>query len=107
VDAVRTHPYCVVLLDEIEKAHPDVFNILLQVMDHATLTDNTGRRADFRQAVLIMTSNAGSRETTQATIGFSGTSDLGAMESHRARAAKKPHAFGRGTGLQPGVPQPA
>ena len=49
VDAVRTHPYSVVLLDEIEKAHPDIFNILLQVMDHATLTDNTGRKADFRQ----------------------------------------------------------
>ena len=62
VDAVRTHPYSVVLLDEIEKAHPDVFNILLQVMDHATLTDNSGRKADFRQVVLIMTSNAGSRE---------------------------------------------
>jgi len=57
VDAVRAHPYCVVLLDEIEKAHPDLFNILLQVMDHATLTDNTGRKADFRQAILIMTSN--------------------------------------------------
>ena len=62
VDAVRTHPYSVVLLDEIEKAHPDIFNILLQVMDHATLTDNNGRKADFRQVVLIMTSNAGSRE---------------------------------------------
>ena len=62
VDAVRQHPYSVVLLDEIEKAHPDLFNILLQVMDHATLTDNTGRKADFRQVVLIMTSNAGSRE---------------------------------------------
>ena len=62
VDAVRNHPYSVVLLDEIEKAHPDLFNILLQVMDHATLTDNNGRKADFRQVVLIMTSNAGSRE---------------------------------------------
>ena len=70
VDAVRTHPYSVVLLDEIEKAHPDVFNILLQVMDHATLTDNSGRKADFRQVVLIMTSNAGSRELSSATIGF-------------------------------------
>ena len=59
---MRTHPYSVVLLDEIEKAHPDIFNILLQVMDHATLTDNTGRKADFRQVVLILTSNAGSRE---------------------------------------------
>jgi ATP-dependent Clp protease ATP-binding subunit ClpA len=70
VDAVRQHPYCVVLLDEIEKAHPDFFNILLQVMDHATLTDNTGRKADFRQAILIMTSNAGSREMSALGIGF-------------------------------------
>ena len=62
VDAVRTHPYSVVLLDEIEKAHYDIYNILLQVMDHATLTDNTGRKADFRNTVLILTSNAGSRE---------------------------------------------
>jgi ATP-dependent Clp protease ATP-binding subunit ClpA len=72
VDAVRQHPYSVVLLDEIEKAHYDLFNILLQVMDHATLTDNQGRKADFRQVVLIMTSNAGSREMAQASIGFSG-----------------------------------
>jgi ATP-dependent Clp protease ATP-binding subunit ClpA len=71
VDAVRTHPYCVVLLDEIEKAHPDIYNILLQVMDHATLTDNTGRKADFRNAVLILTSNAGSREMSSQSIGFS------------------------------------
>jgi ATP-dependent Clp protease ATP-binding subunit ClpA len=70
VDAVRQHPYAVVLLDEIEKAHPDIFNILLQVMDHATLTDNNGRKADFRQVVLIMTSNAGSRELSSASIGF-------------------------------------
>jgi ATP-dependent Clp protease ATP-binding subunit ClpA len=70
VDAVRTHPYSVVLLDEIEKAHPDIYNILLQVMDHATLTDNNGRKADFRQVVLIMTSNAGSRELSSASIGF-------------------------------------
>jgi ATP-dependent Clp protease ATP-binding subunit ClpA len=70
VDAVRTYPYSVVLLDEIEKAHPDVFNILLQVMDHATLTDNTGRKADFRNVVLVLTSNAGSREMSAASIGF-------------------------------------
>jgi ATP-dependent Clp protease ATP-binding subunit ClpA len=70
VDAVRQHPYAVVLLDEIEKAHPDIFNILLQVMDHATLTDNNGRKADFRQVVLIMTSNAGSRELSVSSIGF-------------------------------------
>ena len=70
VDAVRQHPYAVVLLDEIEKAHADIFNILLQVMDHATLTDNNGRKADFRQVVLIMTSNAGSREMSAGSIGF-------------------------------------
>jgi len=70
VDAVRTHPYSVVLLDEIEKAHPDIYNILLQVMDHATLTDNTGRKADFRNVVLILTSNAGSREMSAKGIGF-------------------------------------
>jgi ATP-dependent Clp protease ATP-binding subunit ClpA len=72
VDAVRAHPYAVVLLDEIEKAHSDLFNILLQVMDHASLTDNNGRKADFRQVVLIMTSNAGSREMAQGSIGFGG-----------------------------------
>jgi ATP-dependent Clp protease ATP-binding subunit ClpA len=72
VDAVRAHPYSVVLLDEIEKAHFDLFNILLQVMDHATLTDNNGRKADFRQVVLIMTSNAGSREMSAGSIGFAG-----------------------------------
>ncbi len=72
VDAVRQHPYSVVLLDEIEKAHFDLFGILLQVMDHATLTDNSGRKADFRQVVLIMTSNAGSREMSAQAIGFGG-----------------------------------
>ncbi len=77
VDAVRTHPYAVVLMDEIEKAHPDVFNILLQVMDHATLTDNSGRKADFRQVILIMTSNAGSRELSMPVIGFGGESGSG------------------------------
>ena len=78
VDAVRTHPYSVVLLDEIEKAHPDVYNILLQVMDHATLTDNNGRHADFRHVVLIMTSNAGSREASATTIGFAEDQDSSA-----------------------------
>jgi ATP-dependent Clp protease ATP-binding subunit ClpA len=91
VDAVRTHPYSVVLLDEIEKAHPDLFNILLQVMDHATLTDNTGRKADFRQAVLIMTSNAGSRELSAQAIGFG----LADTEDPRAVDAKKKAAEGR------------
>ena len=69
-DGIRKHPYSVLLLDEIEKAHPDLFNILLQVMDHATLTDNTGKKADFRNVMLMMTSNAGSREMGAATIGF-------------------------------------
>ena len=67
---MRKNPHCVVLLDEIEKAHPDIFNILLQVMDHATLTDNNGREADFRNVVLIMTSNVGAKEMTSSVIGF-------------------------------------
>jgi ATP-dependent Clp protease ATP-binding subunit ClpA len=86
VDAVRQHPYSVVLMDEIEKAHPDVLNILLQVMDHATLTDNNGRKADFRHVILIMTSNAGSRELSAATIGFEGAGAPHDVEG-RARAA--------------------
>jgi ATP-dependent Clp protease ATP-binding subunit ClpA len=73
-DAIRKHPYTVLLLDEIEKAHPDVFSILLQVMDHSTLTDNAGRRADFRNVILIMTTNAGAREMSERTIGFIGDS---------------------------------
>lgn len=73
-DAIRKHPYCVLLLDEIEKAHPDIFSILLQVMDHSTLTDNAGRRADFRNVILIMTTNAGARELSARPIGFTGDS---------------------------------
>jgi len=69
-DAVIKHPHSVVLLDEIEKAHPDVFNILLQVMDHGTLTDNNGRKADFRNVVVVLTTNAGVTETTRQSIGF-------------------------------------
>ncbi len=69
-DAIRKSPYCVLLLDEIEKAHPDVFNILLQVMDSSTLTDNSGRKADFRNVILIMTTNAGAREMSSQPIGF-------------------------------------
>ncbi|MDD9945853.1 MAG: ATP-dependent Clp protease ATP-binding subunit ClpA [Myxococcales bacterium] len=71
-DAVRKHPHSVVILDEIEKAHPDLFNILLQVMDHATLTDNNGRKADFRNVILIMTTNAGAFEMSRGSIGFAG-----------------------------------
>ncbi len=69
-DAVTKHPHCVVLLDEIEKAHPDVFNLLLQVMDHGSLTDNNGRKADFRNVVLILTTNAGAVTASRASIGF-------------------------------------
>ncbi|MBF0237365.1 MAG: ATP-dependent Clp protease ATP-binding subunit ClpA [SAR324 cluster bacterium] len=69
-DAIRKYPHCVLLLDEIEKAHPDVFNILLQVMDHATLTDSNGRQADFRNVILVMSSNVGAREMNAAAIGF-------------------------------------
>ncbi|PHM40162.1 endopeptidase Clp ATP-binding chain C [Xenorhabdus mauleonii] len=70
-DAIIKHPHSVLLLDEIEKAHPDVFNLLLQVMDNGTLTDNNGRKADFRNVILVMTTNAGVRETQRKSIGFS------------------------------------
>jgi ATP-dependent Clp protease ATP-binding subunit ClpA len=69
-EAVTKHPHSVVLLDEIEKAHPEVFNLLLQVMDHGTLTDNNGRKADFRNVVLIMTTNAGAQDMSRASVGF-------------------------------------
>ena len=97
VDAVRTHPYSVVLLDEIEKAHPDLYNILLQVMDHATLTDNTGRKADFRNVVLILTSNAGSREMSAKGIGFGEgiSGDAGDEAIRRASASKAKLAIER------------
>jgi ATP-dependent Clp protease ATP-binding subunit ClpA len=70
-EAVTKHPYSVLLLDEIEKAHPDIFNVLLQVMDHGTLTDNNGRKADFRNVTIIMTTNAGAAELAKVSIGFS------------------------------------
>ena len=69
-EAVSKKPHCVLLLDEIEKAHPDVFNVLLQVMDHGTLTDNNGRKADFRNVIVIMTTNAGAETMSKSTIGF-------------------------------------
>jgi ATP-dependent Clp protease ATP-binding subunit ClpA len=83
-DEIRKFPHCVLLLDEIEKAHPDIFNILLQVMDHATLTDNTGRKADFRNVVLIMTSNAGAREMASKSIGFGASLDDGKSKGIKA-----------------------
>ena len=69
-EAVNKTPHCVLLLDEIEKAHPEVFNILLQVMDHGTLTDNNGRKTDFRNVILIMTTNAGAEQLSRSSIGF-------------------------------------
>ena len=69
-EAISKHPYSVLLLDEIEKAHPDIFNVLLQVMDHGTLTDNNGRKADFRNVVIVMTTNAGASELSKSAIGF-------------------------------------
>src|SRR6185295_4514381 len=74
-DAIRKSPHAVLLLDEIEKAHPNLFSILLQVMDHATLTDNNGRKADFRNVIVIMTTNAGAQEMAAAAIGFGGRSN--------------------------------
>ncbi|MGK0288897.1 MAG: ATP-dependent Clp protease ATP-binding subunit ClpA [bacterium] len=74
-EAIKKHPHCVLLLDEIEKAHPDIFNILLQVMDHAKLTDNNGAHADFRNVILILTSNVGSREGNTNSIGFNNTNE--------------------------------
>jgi len=76
-EAISKQPHCVLLLDEIEKAHPDIFNILLQVMDHGTLTDNNGRKADFRNVVIIMTTNAGADALNKTQIGFSKTSSSG------------------------------
>src|SRR6202030_437031 len=75
-EAITKHPHCVLLLDEIEKAHPDVFNLLLQVMDHGTLTDNNGRKADFRHVIIVMTTNAGAFEMSRPSIGFT-QSDTG------------------------------
>lgn len=69
-DAVNKHPHAVLLLDEIEKAHPDVFNLLLQVMDHGTLTDTNGRKVDFRNVILVMTSNAGAENISRKSLGF-------------------------------------
>ncbi|MEA3196987.1 MAG: ATP-dependent Clp protease ATP-binding subunit ClpA, partial [Gammaproteobacteria bacterium] len=81
-EAIAKHPHCVLLLDEIEKAHPDVFNLLLQVMDHGTLTDNNGRKADFRHVIIVMTTNAGAFDMSRPSIGFT-QSDTGpdAMEA--------------------------
>lgn len=79
-DAVDQHPHCVLLLDELEKAHPDLFNVLLQVMDNGTLTDHNGKKIDFRNVIIIMTTNAGARELSKAAIGFGRETNDGASE---------------------------
>ena len=93
-DAVDQHPHCVVLLDEIEKAHPDVFNILLQVMDNGALTDANGKKVDFRNVVLIMTTNAGASDAAKESIGFG----RGKREGEDEEAIKRL--------FTPGIPQP-
>ena len=94
-EAITKHPYAVLLLDEIEKAHPDIYNILLQVMDHGTLTDNNGRKADFRNVTIIMTTNAGASELAKGTMGFD---DVRRERRRDGRDQAAVHA---------GVPQPA
>ncbi|OWV82542.1 ATP-dependent Clp protease ATP-binding subunit ClpA [Rhizobium sp. N122] len=84
-DGVDQHPHCVVLLDEIEKAHPDIYNILLQVMDHGTLTDHNGKKIDFRNVILIMTTNAGASEMAKAAIGFGSSKRTGEDEEALTR----------------------
>ena len=94
-DAVRKHPDCVLLLDEIEKAHDDVFNLLLQVMDYGTLSDNKGRKAVFRNVVLIMTSNAGAQFAHQASVGFASTVTAGQAMLKQVKKTFKPEFINR------------
>ncbi len=97
-DAIRKTPNCVLLLDEIEKAHQDIYNILLQVMDYARLTDNKGRKADFRNVILIMTSNAGAQFAAQANIGFTGNVSRGEAMLKQVKKTFKPEFINRLTG---------
>ena len=97
-DAIRKTPNCVLLLDEIEKAHQDIYNILLQVMDYARLTDNKGRKADFRNVILIMTSNAGAQFAAQANIGFTGGISRGEAMLKQVKKTFKPEFINRLTG---------
>ena len=94
-EKVRRRPYSVLLFDEIEKAHPDIFNILLQVMDYAVLTDNKGRKSDCRHLILIMTSNAGAQYAHQASIGFNSQVSTGQAMLRQVKE-----------NLQTGIPQP-
>ncbi len=97
-DAIRKTPNCVLLLDEIEKAHQDIYNILLQVMDYAKLTDNKGQKADFRNVVLIMTSNAGAQYASQASIGFGGNVSRGEAMLRQVKKTFKPEFLNRLSG---------
>ena len=97
-DAIRKTPHCVLLLDEIEKAHQDIYNILLQVMDYARLTDNKGHKADFRNVILIMTSNAGAQYAGQASIGFQGGVSRGEAMLRQVKKTFKPEFINRLSG---------
>jgi ATP-dependent Clp protease ATP-binding subunit ClpA len=97
-DAIRKTPNCVLLLDEIEKAHQDIYNILLQVMDYARLTDNKGRKADFRNVILIMTSNAGAQYAAQASVGFTGNVSRGEAMLKQVKRTFKPEFINRLSG---------
>ena len=97
-DAIRKTPHCVLLLDEIEKAHQDIYNILLQVMDYARLTDNKGRHADFRNVIIIMTSNAGAQYASQAMVGFNSTVSRGNAMMKEVKRVFKPEFLNRLSG---------
>ncbi len=97
-DAIRKTPNCVLLLDEIEKAHEDIYNILLQVMDYARLTDNKGQKADFRNVILIMTSNAGAQYASQANVGFTAKVSRGEAMLAQVKKTFKPEFINRLSG---------
>ena len=94
-DAIRKTPHCVLLLDEIEKAHPDIYNILLQVMDYARLTDNKGMKADFSHVILVMTSNAGAQFAHQSQVGFGSTISSGNAMLNTVKKTFKPEFLAR------------
>ena len=98
-DTVRKNPYCVLLLDEIEKAHEDIYNLLLQVMDYAVISDNKGRKVDFRNVVLIMTSNAGARYAHKAAVGFDRTANAGEAMSKEVKSVFAPEFINRLTSV--------
>ena len=98
-DAIRKNPYCVLLLDEIEKAHEDIYNLLLQVMDYAVISDNKGRKVDFRNVVLIMTSNAGARYAKKASVGFDSRINAGAAMAKEVRNVFAPEFINRLTSV--------